>query len=230
MNACRNTALTVELLFIISTVAGVISVALLGSLLTDPAYLDRVVTNANLLIIGTFLELICAAAFVAIAVVIFPILKRSSERVAVGYVVVRSFEAVPFIIGAISLFSLLTLGTEFVEAGVSIASHFQSLGALSLAVHDLTNALGSMIIFSLSALVLNYLLYQSRLVPQFISVWGLAGALLMLTAGVLGVYGHNLTSTLMIVLAFPLALQEMVFAVWLIAKGFNSSAIASRAA
>ena len=83
-----------------------------------------------------------------------------------------------------------------------------------------------MIVFSLTALILNYLLYQSELVPRWLSGWGLIGATLLLAAGLLEIFGINLTD----IINLPIALQEMVFAIWLIVKGFNSSAIDSESA
>ncbi len=108
----------------------------------------------------------------------------------------------------------------------SDASYYQTLGTLLLIVYDWTLLLGIMIVFSLTALILNYLLYQSKLVPRWISGWGLIGAILLLVAGMLEIFGFNPTE----ILSLPIALQEMVFAVWLIVKGFNSSAIASPSA
>jgi hypothetical protein len=99
-----------------------------------------------------------------------------------------------------------------------------------LGVYGWTWLLGPMIVLSLTALILNYMLYQSRLVPRFISVWGLIGALLMLAAGLLGMFGLSRFSTITILLTLPLALNEMVLAVWLIVKGFNSSGFASESA
>ena len=80
-----------------------------------------------------------------------------------------------------------------------------------------------MIVFSLTALILNYLLYQSELIPRWLSGWGLIGATLLLAAGLLEIFGINLTDFINL----PIALQEMVFAIWLIVKGFNSFTIAS---
>jgi hypothetical protein len=82
--------------------------------------------------------------------------------------------------------------------------------------------IGSGLVFSLAALVLNYILYQSRLIPRWLSGWGLIGAILSFATYLLQFYGVNLD-----VLFLLIALQEMVFAVWLIVKGFNPSAIAS---
>ena len=91
--------------------------------------------------------------------------------------------------------------------------------------------LGTYIVFNLGALMFYYLLYQSKLVPRFLSVWGLVGVTLSLAAGLLAMFGLViLLSTISILLVLPIALNEIVLAVWLIVKGFNSSAIASESA
>ena len=86
-------------------------------------------------------------------------------------------------------------------------------------------------VFCLGALMLYYLLYESKLIPRWLSVWGLIGAPIMLAAGLLPLLiNEDPTSMLSMALNFPLALQEIVLAVWLIVKGFNTSAIASGSA
>ncbi|GAG40524.1 unnamed protein product, partial [marine sediment metagenome] len=172
---------------------------------------------------------IMAAAFVSIPVMLFQILKKHNKSIALGYVVARIFEAVPVVVGVISLLSLLTSSQEYVQAGAPDAS-FQTLGTLLLAVRDWTHLLGPMIFASLGALMFNYLLYKSKLIPRFISVWGLIGATLFLAAGLLGMFGLDPFSMISIFLILPHALQEMVLAIWLIVKGFNSSVIASLSA
>lgn len=84
--------------------------------------------------------------------------------------------------------------------------------------------------FGLGALMFYYLFYQSKLIPRFLSVWGLIGATLLLAAGLLGMFGLSPFSTILIFLNLPIAVNEMVLAVWLIVKGFNPSAIASGSA
>jgi hypothetical protein len=122
----------------------------------------------------------------------------------------------------------LTLGQGYV-AGASNASYYQPLGALLLALHDWSIWMGTLIFFGLGSLTLNYLLYQPKLVPRFLSVWGLIGAALVLIYGLLGLFSltPNMISSVLTILALPIAVQEMVFAVWLIVKGFNPAAIAS---
>jgi hypothetical protein len=226
----RKTATIVGILFIVATVTGALSVALLGPILGDPDYLIAFAANGNRVIAGALLDLIGAGAFVGLAVVVFPIFKSHSERMALGYVVARSFEAVPFIIANISLLSLLTLSQEYVQAAAPDASSFLPVGAGLLAAYDWNQLLGPRVLASLAALPFYYLLYQSRLLPRWISIWGLLGAPLYLASGLLGMF--NLVdpfSPVLVLLFIPAALLEMVLAVWLIVKGFNSDAIDSLA-
>ncbi len=80
-------------------------------------------------------------------------------------------------------------------------------------------------VFSLGALMIYYVFYQSKLIPRWLSGWGLIGSVLYLVVPLLSMFGSELA-----ILTLPLALQEMVLAVWLIVKGFNPSAIASETA
>ena len=227
MNSNRKTAIIVGVLFIIATIAGVLNkFVFIGSILDAPDYLINVSANENQVLIGMLLELIMGAIIVGIPVMLFPIFKKHNEALALGYLGSRVIEAVIIIVGAISLLSLLTLSQEYVIAGTPDASSFQTSGALLIAVSDWTFLLGPTTAFSITALILNYLLYQSKLIPRFISVWGLIGATLLLAGGLLGIFGFDLV----MISASLIALQEMVFAVWLIVKGFNSSAIASGSA
>ena len=221
MNSNKKTAIIVGVLFITSTVAGVLSVIFLGSILNASDYLIKVSKNESQVIIGALLELICAGAFLGIAVMLFPILKKHNENIALGYVVARIFEAVPFVVGVISLLSLLTLSQQYVKAAAPVASCFLPLGTLLLAVRDWYNLLGPRIFCCIAALPFYYLLYQSKLIPRFISVWGLIGTTLFLTASLLIMFGLSPVSTISIFLTLPFALNEMVLAVWLIVKGFN---------
>ena len=103
------------------------------------------------------------------------------------------------------------------------ASYFQTNGALIHALNHWTSVLENFP-YGLGALIFNSLLYQSKLIPQWLSVWGLIGATLLLVMGLLRMFSD---SDSMIFLAIPLILNELVLAVWLIVKGFNSSAINS---
>ena len=225
MNINRNTARIVGALFIIGTVAGILSVVFTRPILNDQDFLIKVSVNENQIITGTLFVLIMGLALAMVPVLMFPIFKKHSEALALGAVVFRgALETVTYIAIALSWLLLITLSQEYVKAGSPDASYFQTLGIFLLATVDwISQTLA--IVFSLGSLMIYYLFYQSKLIPRWLSVWGLIGAILYLATPLLGMFGSELGF-----LMAPLALQEMVLAIWLIVKGFNPSAIASESA
>lgn len=228
-NTYRKSAIIVGVLFIIATVVSILgSLVILAPILDAPDYLVQVYENQTQVIFGVLIDAINSLAIIGIGVLLYPILKKEHEGLAMGYVGFRILESVILILGTVSLLSLVTLSQEYAQSAAAEASYFQALGDLILAVGDWAQMLGAMVVLSLNALILNYLLFQSRCVPRFISVWGLIAAALMLAAGLLGVFGLGYLSPVTILMGLPLALNEMVFAVWLIVKGFQSPAVVSR--
>ena len=229
MNTDRMNARWAGVFYIIATVAPILTISFIGFLGGGvagepiPDYLGNVSANERHVIIGMLIELIWALAVVGIVVMLFPILKKHNETLALGFSGLRFIEAISTVIHSIILLSLLTLSQEFVQAGAPDASYFQTAGTVFLAAREWTFMIGSGLVWSLSALVLNYILYQSKLIPRWLSVWGLVGATLSFATYLLQFFSINLTEFLFL----PIAVQEMVFAVWLIVKGFNPSAIAS---
>jgi hypothetical protein len=218
--ASRKTAIIVGVLYIIGTVAGVLSLLFAGPILEDPDYLINVSANENQIIIGALFVLTMGFSLAMMSVMLFPILKKHNEALALGTVVFRgALEAVIYMAVAISWLLLLTASQEYGKAGVPDAFHVRMLGTLLLKASD---QIGSIldIVFSLGALMIYYLFYQSKLIPRWLSVWGLMGAILYLTSGLFAMFSVDFS-----ILEAPLALQEMVMAVWLIVKGFNLSPI-----
>lgn len=228
MESTRKIAITVGVFFIIATAAPLLSVPFLQPM-SAPDYLTAISVNATRVTTGALLELIMAIAITGIAIALYPIIKRFNESLAVGYIGIRVTESIIFVVAAVlGLLALVSLSHEYVRAGSPDAAHFQTLGMLLVGIHDWSYVLAGKIIFTLSALMLNYILYRTKLVPRFLAVWGFLGAALLLVGGVLNTFG-TLTDTSVAgnILFLPIALQEMVFAVWLIAKGFNLSASTS---
>ena len=231
MNTYKKSARIVGVLFIIATAAGILSGFFVPGLFgpDDLANVWLLAANENQIRIGALLEFTMAVAVAGIPIWMYPILKKHNESMALGYVGARIIEGVMFTIGVISLLALLTLSKEFVIAGTPDASYFQTLGALLLAVRSGESVFASFV-FSLGSLMFYYLLYKSKLIPRWLSGWGLIGAILFLASAFLPLFGHGMRSTIYLLLNAPGAVEEMVFAVWLIVKGFNSSAIASESA
>lgn len=190
-----------------ATAAGVVSLALQQPILDAQAGVSSTILNT-----ASLLEIIMAAAIMAIAVAIHPILKVFSERLALGYLTARTLEAVAVAIDAGLLLTLTTLHGDS-------AAQFREL--LS-GQRDGTGVVVTMA-FTISALILNFMLYRARLVPRWLSGWGLVGSLLYLVGGTTTLYSLDVYSTTAVVLAVPLAIQEMTLAIWLIFKGWSRS-------
>lgn len=228
MDSYRNTGIIVGLLFIIATVASILGSVFLGSILEAPNYLINVSAYGNQMLIAVIFFLIAATSAVTTSFMLFPILRMHIESLAMGYVVLRIFENVFYVIGTLSMLIMLTVSQKYV-AGALDASYYSTLGTLLLALQEWAVLIGTLIFFGLGSLALNYVLYQSKLVPRWLSAWGLIGTVLVFLYGLLGIFGVGIgLNSPFALLAMPIAAQEMVFAVWLIFKGFNPSAIASK--
>jgi hypothetical protein len=227
----RNAARLVGGLFILATLAGLAAAVVEQPLINlSDDHLVWMSRNENRVIAGALLELTMAAAVVAIPVAAYPVLRLFSERLALGYVVARTVEGMVLLVGATGLLTVLTVGQRFAVASPADAVHLQSLGDVLLAARDWSgHAVLDTAVFPLGALILNYLLYRTRLVPRWLSGWGMLSAILYWTAGV-GVLLEALEPfrATQIMLALPLAVQEMALAAWLIAKGFDPGAFRLR--
>jgi len=223
MNSYRKIAIIVGVLFIIATFAGVISVLAIGSVLDAPADLSAISANEDKVIIGALFYFIMAVAIPGIAIAIYPILKKYDEALALGYVGARIAEGFFFVVEIIIILTLLTFSQEFVKAGDPDASYIQTLGTLLLSAGDWAYLFGFGFFFTLSALILNFVLYRSKLIPRWLSGWGIVGAALIFAHYLLLYFSSNQLN----ILFLPIAMQEMVFAIWLIVKGFDPSAFAS---
>lgn len=213
----------IGMLFILATAMGVLNAGILGPLLSSPNYLVVISENAGTVMLSTFLNVIMAGAVVTIAVIFFPILKRTNETLALAFLAARIIEGTALAIGGLIWLSLVSLGNEFVLAGAPAASYFQTLADMLVGLSTSIFTLGAEIVFGISAVVLNYAFIRANLVPKVISIWGLIGGALLLILGAMKVLGMNVAAV-EIVFTVPIALNEMVLAVWLIVKGLNISA------
>jgi hypothetical protein len=217
----KKTEIIVGVLFITASASVVLTYLPLGFIIDKaPDYLGNVSANENQVLLGMFLEFIWALAVIGIPIILFPILKKYDETLALGFFSFRLIEGIITIIGTISLLTLLTLSQEYAAAADPSSPHYQVLGTLLLAVREWSFIIGPGLAFALSALILNYVLYQSNLIPRWLSGWGLIGAILCFPGYMFQFLGTDLD-----ILFLAIALQEMAFAVWLIVKGFNPSVI-----
>ena len=223
----RKIAVITGVIFIIATAAAFVAGALTPDL-TGTDYLTRVSAHPNQVAGAVLLWIISAFTSVGIAISLYPVLKEWNAGLALGSVIFRTIEAAFYMVGVVSLLSLLTLSQQFITAGAADRTSLQAIGDLLVSIRDHAGLL-AVFAFCLGAFMYYYLFFQSRLIPRWLSGFGIVAIILMMAACVLALFsGNRITSY--IPLAAPIAVQEMVLAVWLIVKGFNSSAIASGSA
>ena len=216
MNSTRRTALVAGVLYLLTFVS-IPTLALYGSI-RDPNYIVGPGPDTAV-IIGGILEIIVALAGIGTAVALYPVLKKQNEGVALGLVGSRVLEAGTIFAGVAFLLSVVTLRQAGVGADALVTGH-----AL-VALYDRIFLVGQSFMPAVNDLLLGFLLYQSRLVPRVLSLIGLVGAVLLVAGDVavlFGLIGQHDPSTALA--AIPVALFEFSLGVWLIAKGFNTSA------
>jgi hypothetical protein len=231
MNTNIKTARIVGALFITATAAATVSGAFLLPILEAPDYLVRVSAHEGQVMMGALFYFIMAAAGASIAIPMYPILKKHHEGLALGAVGFRLIEGAIFMVGVFCVLLLVKVSEGFVQAGAPDGSHYQTLGELLVAGYTVAQAVvPGVFAFSLGALMYYWIFYQSRLVPRWLSVWGLVGVTLGIANGLYDMFGGIPNETISMVLDLPIFVQEMVLAVWLIVKGFNTPAMASPSA
>ena len=226
----RKTAIIVGVLFILGF-AGAFGPIYTKPILDDPNYLARIAENKNLVLVGALAQLIMALACSGIAIGLYPILKKHNEALALGAVVFRAIENVFQIVAALALLSLLTLSQAAVKAGALAAPAFQAAGASLHAVHFWSALVLAHFGFCIGAWMYYYVFFRSNLIPSWLSGWGLAAITLHLIAAFITMFTQtDPFSTSTSLMSIPVGLNELVLAGWLIVKGFNPSAVASRSA
>jgi Domain of unknown function (DUF4386) len=217
MNSLRKTALVAGVFYLLTFVS-IPTLTLYGPV-HDPNYIVGAGSNTAVLV-GGVLEVIVALAGIGTAVVLYPVIKRQNEAVALGFVSARVLEAATIFVGVASLLAVVTLR----QAGVGPAALVT--GQALVAFYDRMFLLGQSFIPALNALLLGSLLYRSRLVPRVLPVVGFVGAALLLASDVAVLFGlWDRVSALSAIAALPIALWEFSLGVYLVVKGFKPSPI-----
>jgi len=224
MNTYRTTAIVVGVVYLAGFVVGLVGNGLIQSILGAPDHLSTVSANSMMLAIGAILWLMAVAGDAAHGVLMFPVLKQHSERIAFGYLASRIVDAVFIAVSVLFTLLQIPLGSEYLKAVVPNTFYLQALSTLSIQANLYAYEIG-MIALGLAGLMLNYMFYRAKLVPRWIAVWGLVGYAIIFCGMVSEVMGSGLG----LVSSIPGGLWEVFIGVWLIAKGFNSSAFVSQA-
>ncbi len=220
MTRYRKIAIIVGVLFLISYAGVFIGASIVGSSLEAANYLTNAYPNQRQVIVGMLVQLLNDAAIVGIAVMLYPIFKKFSEALALAYLSSRIIEAVMLMAAKVSLLSLIPLSKDYLAAETPNAALYQTTGAL---VHGLDVWAGEMgtISLLLGAVILYYILFQTKLVPRFIPIWGFIAVASTIAARAFAVPDLTKGFEPAMVLYFLIVLNELFIAFWLLFKGFN---------
>jgi hypothetical protein len=213
----RKTALIAGLLYLLTFVS-IPTLALYGSV-HDPNYIIGPGSNSPVLV-GGVLEVIVALAGIGTAVVLYPVVKRQNEAVALGLVGSRVLEAAGILAGVACLLTIVSLREAGAGNGALVTG--QTLAIL----YDRINLLSQSLMPAVNDLLLGYLLYKSGLVPRVLPVLAFIGAPLLLVSDAAVLFGVvERVSALPAIAVLPVALFEFSLGVYLTVKGFRPSPI-----
>jgi len=221
VNSYRKEALVVGVLFIIATAFLFVGGAFYGPVLDAPDFLQVAFPNRITAIIGILIEFSCILAIPLIPVFAFPVLCKHSLTLALGYLVFRLFEAVLFMLVDITKLSLIKVSELHLTADPSSAGILANIGVTIQGWNE-WGWVFYVLIFAFGALIFYTALFQSKLVPRWISVWGLIAIALMALSAVLAMFEIEIPDAVFGLLVVPIMIQEMVMALWLIIKGFDT--------
>lgn len=230
MPSYRGNAIAVGVLFIACSAAAILSIVPLGAPVGAPIDFAKLAASDNRVVLTALIEFVWAATAAGIAIGLYPVLRRHNSALALGAAASRVVEGVLVLVGTLSLLVLLSVSQEAVAAGTAGSTAAVASANLLLAARDWAYGLAEPLAFALGALMYYYVLYRARLIPRWLSGWGLIAIGLSVVATLYAGFTQEFGfTTVTNVLSIPIGLQEIVLAVWLIAKGFNRPALASGA-
>ncbi|WP_078596239.1 DUF4386 domain-containing protein [Evansella clarkii] len=187
-----------------------------------PDYLTKLSEINMQVLIATFFQGAMSVVYVSIAVLFYPIIKRYNENLATGYLSLRIIGSGFLFAGIVPLLLLLWLSQSYVITSEVNLSYFHVSGELLRQGRDILNHIGMIFPWSIGGLILYYCLYKIRIIPRWLSIWGMIGSTFTLFATLMIMLNLiELVSPVYFILNAPLAFGELILAILLIVKGFN---------
>jgi len=218
----RNTARLWGIFFIIAFLAYGIGSGMIDTITSTPDFLSNVNSNHTTIIIGVILiALVHTFVNIGLPVLLLPILKPFHKNLSYGYLSFAIASTTVIVVSGIFLMLLIPLSSEYVKAGSAAADYFVTIGDLLKMGGFYAYQIG-MAIWGLGGLLFVAVLYKSKIVSRVFSVWGFVGYAVFIAGTIFELFG----SSVGVMLAIPGGLFEVSLSLWLIFKGFNSSAVA----
>jgi hypothetical protein len=233
MNTYRKNAVMAGVLYFLGTVFGfsgsVIGGKVLSSLtaskpLVGVDILGLVAANSSQITMGAFFYLMMAISLMAMTVFLYPVFRKDSEELAMGMVLFRgALEGTAYLVSVLGFLALVVLGNEYIATGAA-STVLQSMGNVLYQFQDRLAPVGP-IFFLIGTTCLYLSFYRTRLIPRWLSVWGLIGVVPYMAYALLHFF--HLDTGYGLYLQMVMAPQELVMGLWLIIAGFNRAAIAA---
>ena len=233
MKTYRMNAVIAGVLYFLGTVFGILSAVIGGEVLSSlnvgkplvgVDMLGLVATNSSRITGGAFLILMMGISLVAMTIFLYPIFRKDSEELALGMVLFRgALEGTFYFLTTLGFLNLVALGNEYIASGADSAA-LQSMGNVLYQFQVRLAPVGP-IFFLIGAACLYLSFYRTRLIPRWLSIWGLIAVVFYMASSLLKFF--HMDTGIGFYLEMVMGPQEMVMAVWLIVKGFNPSSIAA---
>jgi len=228
MDMYRRSGIVTGILFIAADAASFLTFVA-KPFLDASDFLAKIPANEIAVLAGALLVFIMGWADAGIGISMYPVLRRHNEGIALGAAAFRIIDGVFHCISAVLILLLVTLSRELITAGPAALAQFQSLGTLLREGRTWVGDVAALPAWCIGAFLYYALFFKTRLVPRWLSAWGLAGIILTMTGSILVLFRQVAhLSTVQMLLYLPVAVQEIVLAAWLIARGYNRSAVTSR--
>jgi hypothetical protein len=206
--------------FLLAIVFGILGLSLTEAFIGDLDF-ELISENSTSIKIGAIFTMFMALSVMMISLALYPILHKKNSSLAVGYVGLRFLEGFIFVINAVLLLILVTLSKD-----ISDLDFMNNFGHIVLeARNHLGHVALDMVIFPVAALIMYFVFYVYKLVPGWLSIWGIIASIIYMAAAYMVLFGFEPLSPLYIAMNIPLALNEAVMGVILIVKGFNKEAL-----
>lgn len=214
----RKTSISAGALIILGMVAGILSIV---PSVESIDYLSLVSNDKPRVLTGAVFQFLLIPIYIGFALLVYPILRKYKENLALGFVGFRIIAGVFQLIGVILLPLFIFLSQEYLKSETTYFLYFETLGSFLKLSRDLVNHLGVMVATGLGNLILYYICFKIKILPKWVIIWGLFGNGLAIISSFLLLFGSiQVISTSFVLMTFPLVLQEIILAIWLIRIGF----------
>lgn len=219
MNTHNIAAKVFGIFFLIAFLSYGIGSGLVESIVNVPDFISNISDHKATFIIGVILmAIVHTTVNIGLAVIMVPVLKPFNKTLSYGYLSAAITASIILVVGALFLLLLLPLSDEYIKLGSVNTLNFEALGTIFKKGAYFSYQIG-MAIWGFGGLLFCALLYKSKLVPRFMSIWGVIGYIVFISGTIFELFGYEVG----VLLSIPGGLFEITLSLWLIIKGFNIS-------